>query len=599
MTAVDPRAWAAPKPTGLRRYLPILIWLPAYDRSFLRFDLIAGATVWGLLVPESIAYAGLAGLPPQAGLYTLLATLAAYAIFGTSRHLVAGATSAAAVLIASGVAAVDPSGAAEYAAAGAAIVLFCGGLFLLAGMLRLGFVAQFLSLPVMAGFVFGLAIFVTVKQIPKLFGIEGGTGDTIRQFAHVLGDLGDTNGATLAVGAGALALLFGLARFAPKVPGGLIALVLGIVISGALDLSQHGVEIVGDVPSGLPSLGLPDIRQGDLVALIAAAAGMLLVIFSESLGAAETFAAKHGYEIDPNQELIALGVANVGSGLIGGLAGGGSLSQSAVNEGAGARSEVSPLITSVLIVVTVLFLTPLFKNLPEAVLAALIIFAVSGLWKITAFKGYYRVSRGEFWLGLATLAGVITFDVLPGLLIGVVAMLLLFIYRASRPHVVTLGRIPGVAGAYGNVKRHREYEPVPDLLVLRLEAPLFYANATGVRDCIKRLVGGAEPLPRAVILDTGVNDSLDITSDVMLDALVSQLRSAGIDFALAEVRHTVTGTAHRSRLFERIGKDRVFDTVEQAVTALERPAGTAARDHESGGPRPQPRPVSRAPAPGS
>jgi sulfate permease, SulP family len=574
---VDAHAWAAPEPTGIRRYVPILRWLPTYDRSFLRFDVIAGATVWGLLVPESIAYAGLAGLPPQAGLYTLLATLAAYAIFGTSRHLVAGATSAAAVLVASGVAAVHPAGAAEYTAAGAAIVLFCGGLFLLAGILRLGFIAQFLSVPVMGGFVFGLAIFVTVKQLPKLLGIEAGTGDTIRQFGHVLAHLGDTSGATLAVGAGALGLLFGLERFAPKLPGGLIALVLGIVLSGALDLSHHGVEIVGAVPSGLPSPGVPHIRSGDAEALVAAAAGMLLVIYSESLGAAETFATKHGYDIDPNQELLALGVANVGSGFIGGLAGGGSLSQSAVNEGAGARSEVSSLLAAVLIVITVLFLTPLFKNLPETVLAALIIFAVSHLWKIAEFKWYFEVSRVEFWLGVATLAGVITLDVLPGLLIGVVAMLLYFVYRASRPHVVALGRIPGVPGAYGNVKRHPEYEPVPGLLVLRLEAPVFYANATGVRDRIKTLTGAADPLPRAVILDTGVNDSLDITGVRMLEGLVTQLRSAGIDFALAEVRHTVTSTAHRARLLDLLGEDRVFDTVEEAVTTLEQQPAEPAR----------------------
>jgi len=576
VAAVDPHAWAAPGPSGIRRYVPILTWLPTYDRSFLRFDAIAGATVWGLLVPESIAYAGLAGLPPQAGLYTLLATLAAYAIFGTSRHLVAAATSAAAVLIASGVAAVAPSGAAEYAADAAAVVIFCGGLFLLAGFLRLGFVAQFLSVPVMAGFVFGLAIFVTVKQLPKLFGIEAGTGDTIRQFVHVLAHLGETNGATLAVGGGALVLLFALERFEPKVPGGLIALVLGIVISGALDLSHHGVKIVGEVPSGLPSLGLPDIHSGDVLTLMAAAAGMLLVIFSESLGAAETFAEKHGYEIDPNQELIALGVANIGSGVIGGLAGGGSLSQSAVNEGAGARSEVSSLIATALILVTVLFLTPLFKNLPEAVLAALIIFAVSHLWKITAFRGYYKVSRVEFWLGLATMVGVLTLDVLPGLLIGVVAMLIYFVYQASTPHVATLGRIPGVPGAYGNVSHHPGYESVPDLLVLRLDAPLFYANATGIRDRIKKLVGAAEPLPHAVILDAGVNDSLDITSARMLEGLVTQVRAAEIDFALAEVRRPVTSTAHRSRLLALVGEDRIFDTVEEAVASLEKSAAVTA-----------------------
>src|SRR3954449_12051717 len=220
----DPRDWAQPRPTGLRRWVPLLTWLPAYDRRLLRFDAIAGATLWGLLVPESIAYAGLAGLPPEAGLYTLLATLAAYAIFGTSRHLVAGATSAAAVLLASSVGALGHTGAAAYAADAAVLAILCGGIFLLAGLLRLGFVAQFLSRPVMESFVFGLAIFVTVKQLPKLFGIEKGEGDTISQLVHVITHLGATSAATLAVGAGALALLFGVERSAPRVPGGLLAL---------------------------------------------------------------------------------------------------------------------------------------------------------------------------------------------------------------------------------------------------------------------------------------------------------------------------------------------------------------------------------------
>jgi MFS superfamily sulfate permease-like transporter len=257
---VDPRSWAAPRPPVLHRLVPITTWLPGYDyRRLLRFDVIAGVTVWGLLVPEMIAYSGLAGLPPQAGLYTLLATLAAYAVFGTSRHVVVAGTSAAAVLLASTVGDLALNHDA-YLANSAALVLFVGGLFLLAGVCRLGFIAQFLSRPVVAGFVFGLAIFVTVKQLPKLLGIEGGEGDTLRQLAHVITHLGDTNGATLVVGACALVLLFGVERFVPKVPGGLVALVAGIVISGALDLASHGVAIVGKVPSGLPSVGVPDVR---------------------------------------------------------------------------------------------------------------------------------------------------------------------------------------------------------------------------------------------------------------------------------------------------------------------------------------------------
>ena len=564
---LDPRAWAAPPPAGIRRYVPILTWLPAYDRSWLRFDVIAGATVWGLLVPEMIAYSGLAGLPPQAGLYTLLATLAAYAIFGTSRHVVAAGTSAAAVLLASTVGELALNHD-DYLANAAALVLFVGGLFLLAGICRLGFIAQFLSRPVMEGFVFGLAIFVTVKQLPKLFGIPAGEGDTFRQLGHLITHLGDTSGATLAVGAGALVLLFGLERYAPKVPGGLVALVLGIVISGALDLSSHGVEIVGTVPSGFPSVGLPDIPSGNIPALIAAAGGMLLVIFSESLGAAENFATKHGYEIDPNQELIALGVANAGSGFIGGLAAGGSLSQSAVNEGAGARSEGSSLVAAVLMVVTVLVLMPVFKNLPEAVLAALIIHAVSHLWKVTEFRRYYAERRVECWLGLATLLGVITIDVLPGLVIGVVSMLLLVVYNASRPHLGILGRVPGVAGAYGDVGRHPDYQRIAGLLVIRLESPLFYANAGPVRDRVKHLVGSSDPLPRAVVLDAGANAGLDITSAETLEQLVVELRAVGVDLALADVRQPVLAMMRRSSLLALIGEDRVYHTIDEAIEKL-------------------------------
>jgi sulfate permease, SulP family len=290
-------------------------------------------------------------------------------------------------------------GQSDYVAHAAMLVLFVGGLFLVAGICRLGFIAQFLSKPVVEGFVFGLAIFVTVRQLPKLFGIEAGGGDTVHQLVRVLGHLGDTSGATLAVGAGALVLLFGIERFAPKVPGGLVALVLGIVIGGAFHLSDHGVAIVGEVPSGLPSVGIPSVPAAHLPALMAAAGGMLLVIFSKSLGAAQNFATKYGYEIDPNQELIALGVANAGSGFLGGLAGGGSLSQSALNAGAGGRSEASSLVAGVLVLVTVLLLTPLFKTLPEAVLAALIIHAVSHLMKMRSCAATTVIAASSFGSG--------------------------------------------------------------------------------------------------------------------------------------------------------------------------------------------------------
>jgi SulP family sulfate permease len=524
-----------------------------------------------------IAYAGLAGLPAQAGLYTLLVTLVAYAVLGTSRHVVVAGTSGAAVLLASGVGARGPSGPHEYAALAAGMVLLAGAMLLLAGLLRLGFIAQFLSRPIMAGFVFGLALFVTVSQLPKLLGVEKGDGDTVSQFVSLLGHVGDANGATVVVGVGAMVLLFTADRLPGRLPGGLIALVLGIGISGALGLSGHGVAVVGEVPSGLPSAQVPDLAASDVARLAAVAAGMVLVIFGESLGAADTFATKYSYKIDANQEMVALGVANLGSGLVGGLAAGGSLSQSAVNEGAGARSEASPLVAAVLAVITVVALTPLFKNLPEAVLAALIIHAVSHLWRIGAFRHYWVERKMEFWLAVATLAGVLVFDVLPGLLIGVVSMLGLFIYNASRPHLAVLGGVPGLAGAYGDLQYHHDYESTGGLMLLRLEAPLFYANANLVRDRIKRLVGGAAVTPSAVVLDVGANGDLDITSAEMLTHLVGTLRGVGVDLALVEVHTSVLKRARAAGVLDALGEDRVFRTLDEAVLVLAPPRVTPMR----------------------
>jgi sulfate permease, SulP family len=269
--------------------------------------------------------------------------------------------------------------------------------------------------------------------------------------------------------------------------------------------------------------------------------------------------------------MVALGVANIGSGVVGGLASGGSLSQSAVNEGAGAHSEASPLVAAALAIVTILALTPVFKNLPEAVLAGLIIHAVSHLWRIGAFRQYWAEHRMEFWLGLATLAGVLVLDVLPGLLIGVTSMLLVFIYHASRPHLAVLGAVPGLPGAYGDLAYHENYRPTPGLMLLRLEAPLFYANANLVRDRIKHLVGSAAVTPSAVVLDIGANAELDITSAEMLMDLIKALRGVGVGLALAEVHARVLKMARTAGVLDTLGEDHVFRTLDEAAHALAAP----------------------------
>src|SRR5512135_233138 len=413
----------ARKPTRIAGFIPILAWLPRYDRSWLNLDIIAGLTLWGLVVPEAMAYAGIAGLPPQAGLYTLVASLLIYALLGTARHLSVGPTSATSALLASSVAAAlvataaatasDPQTYYTYASA---FVLVTGLVFLAAGLARLGFITQFLSKPVMDGFVLGLAVFVAVGQLNKLFGVPKPEGNTVEKFLGIIKELPQANWVTFVVGASALALLFLLPRLSKKMPAGLIVLFGFIALSSVLNLSgNYGVEVVGNLPQGLPSLVIPRVPFTTLLAMLVPAIGVLLVALSEALGAAHEFAEKHGYEIDSDQELNAHAVANLASALFGGMIAGGGMSASALNEGAGARTQVANLVTWGVTIITVLFLTPLFTALPEAVLAALIIHAV---WHIIISRKLRRarlVSPVEFWLGVLAFAGVLLIGVLQGM----------------------------------------------------------------------------------------------------------------------------------------------------------------------------------------
>ena len=563
--------------TGIRRFIPILSWLPRYDRSWLSIDLIAGLTLWGLVVPEAMAYAGIAGLPPQAGLYTLLAALLVYAIFGTSRHLVAQATSATAALLASAVAAAlvataaatasDPEAYQTYASA---FVLVTGLVFLAAGIARLGFITQFLSKPVMDGFVTGLAIFVAVGQLNKLFGVPKPEGNTVEKLLGIIKELPQANWVAFAVGAAALAVLFLLPRWNKKIPAGLVVLFGAIALSAALDLNgKYGVEIVGTLPQGLPTLTFPKVPFTTYLAMVLPAMGVLLVAYSEALGVAHEFAEKHGYEVDANQELNAHAVANLVSALFGGMLAAGSMSASAVKEGAGARSQVTNLVTWVVTIITVLFLTPLFTTLPEAVLAALIIHAV---WHIIASRKLVKVRQAspvEFWFGALALAGVLFIDVLQGMIIGVLASLIFVVYKTSRPHIASLGRVPGVPGAYSDLGRHPEDTPVPGVLIVRVDAQLYYANALTVRDRVKAMLAEMAAPPRAVIIDSAAWDQLDVTSTEVIKGLVKELRGQGIDVYFADVHAPVLEYGRKTGLVDSIGEDHVFPTVDLAVRSLE------------------------------
>ena len=581
MTSSTTPASASKQKSTLARYLPILQWLPKYDRSWLTADLLAGLTLWGLVVPEAMAYAGVAGLPPQVGLYTLLAALLVYAIFGTSRHLVVQATSATAALLASAVVAtlvatgvvtdtlapVDPQIYQQYAVAFALVV---GVIFLLAGIARLGFITQFLSKPVMSGFITGLALFVAVGQLNKLFGVEKPEGNTLEKLIGIIRELPQANWITFAVGISALGLLFLLPRLNRKFPAGLVVLFGYIALSTLFNLeANHGVEIVGTLPQGLPSFSIPKVPLTAILAMILPAVGVLLLAYSEALGVAREFAEKHGYEVEPNQELNAHAVANIVSSLFGGMIAAGSMSASAVKDGAGARSQVTNLVTWVATIVTVLFLTPLFKNLPEAVLAALIIHAVSHILASRKLQQIRLVSKTEFGLALLTFFGVVLVDVLQGMIIGLLASLLLVIYQSSRPHLAILGRVPGVADAYADLQRHPEIVPVPGILIFRLDAQLYYANALTVRDQIKNILEGSDSLPRAVLFDAINQNSLDLTSAEVLMGLVKELHAKGIGLHVAGAHTPVMEFARKTGLVDQIGEGHFHRTMDEAVQAIE------------------------------
>lgn len=562
-----------PKPSRkLSSLIPIFSWLPGYNRAWLVADVLAGLTLWGLVVPEGMAYAGVAGLPPQFGLYTLVASLLVYALFGSSRHLSVGATSATAALIASTVVALGAttSDMVTYQAYAIALVLVIGVIFLVAGLARLGWVTQFLSKPVMDGFVLGLGIFVAVGQLNKLFGVEKGEGNVFEKFFAVIKQLPEANWVTFAVGATALALLFLLPRWNKKIPAGLVVLFSSIAISAALNLNaNYGVAVAGVLPQGLPSVSLPQVSLSTIMAMILPAIGIFLVAYSEALAVAREFAEKHRYEVNADQELNAHAFANLASGLFGGMIAAGGMSASAVKEGAGGRTQIANIVAWVVTLVTLLFLTPLFTDLPEAVLAALIIHAVWHIIAVPKLAKIRLVSRTEFWLGVIAVLGVLFIDVLQGMIIGLVASLLLVIYHSSHPHIASLGRVPGMPGVYSDLDRHPENTAIPGILIVRLDGPIYYANALTVRDQIKTLVADTQPPPHALVTDTTGQDSLDITSADALKGLLVELKEKGIDYYVAGVHAPVQEFGQRIGLRELIGEDQMFPTVDAAVRFIE------------------------------
>jgi sulfate permease, SulP family len=527
-------------------------------------------------VPQSLAYAALVGVPVQYGLYAAFAALIAYPLFGTSRHLIegpsatVGAVSAAVVAPLVGASAIGTSQAVGYTAA---LALATAALYIALGLLRMGWVSTFLSKAVMGGFILGFSIGIIIDQSHKLFGVDIDTGTYMQELWWTIKALPDTSTTTLVVGAASLVLLLVMRYLLPKWPRALIVMTLAIVAVNVFDLTSHGVAVTGDVPTGLFSIGFPGVGWSETTALVVGGLSVIFVGYSESLASARTMSLKHGYEIDPNQELIAQGMANGASGLAGGFVVDGSLSKTSVADTAGQRTQMASLINAAFILLTLLFLASLFEKLPSAALGAVVIDAMIGLITFFDLKRYYRVNRADWVFFMGAGLGILFFGIIQGILIGVVLSLLLLVARSSRTSVRPLGYEPS-SGTYHALARSEGLETTPGVLVARIDGPLFFADADRFRMRMKELTA-TNGAPTNVVIDA---DSVHLTDTDGADVLIQfarEIRSRGASLALAQVHPASLALWRRAGLMDVIDEGDVFRNVDDAVEALAGKSGDA------------------------
>jgi high affinity sulfate transporter 1 len=562
--------------SAVSRWLPGLTTLRGYRRGDVRGDLVAGLAVTALLVPQGMAYAELAGLPAVTGLYTTVMALLAYAMFGPSRILVLGPDSALAPLILATILPLigangDPAKAIALASAMAVIM---GIICLVAGFARLGIITELLSKPLRVGYLNGVAVVVVVSQLPKLFGFSvtaEATPARLKEFVAGVLD-GRTNAAALAIGLACLVLLFGFRALAPKVPAVLIAVVGATLAVVAFDLVAHGVAVVGPVPKGFPAPALPSFPAGDLGRLTLAALGMAFITLADTSALSRTFALKYGRKVDPDQEIVALGTANLAAGFFQGFPVSGSASRTAVAEAAGGRSQAVGVVGALTIILLLLFAGGLTTYLPQASLAAIVIVAGTALFDLATMRWLWHVRRSELVLCLAALLGVAIVGVLQGIVIAIVLSLLAFLQRVWRPYDATLGRVPGRHG-YHDVARHPEAQQVPGTVIFRFDAPVFFANAEHFTRCVKKHIAErGEPVHHVIIAAEPITD-IDTTGAESLRDLMDDLAADDVTFAFAELKGPVKDRLRSYGAFKEIGKKNFFSTIGHALTEYLAEAG--------------------------
>ncbi|MEV6174094.1 sulfate permease [Streptomyces sp. NPDC051954] len=552
---------------GWRSLAPGAASFLGYRRTWLRGDLLAGVTVAAYLVPQVMAYAGVAGLPPVAGLWAILPALALYSLLGSSRLLSVGPESTTALMTAAVVGPLAAGDPGRYATLAAALTVTVGLLCLVARAVRLGFLADLLSRPVLIGYLAGVALIMMVDQLPKLTGVKTTGAEFFPQLWSFFRNLPDAHTATVVLSAALLAFLFAVSRYIPAVPGPLLAVVLGTVAVVSFDLDdRYGIQVIGDVPSGLPDLAWPDLSE--LPHLVVPALGVLIVAYTDFILTARAFSGRDdaGPGLDANQEFLALGAANLGAGVLHGFPVSSSASRTALASSAGARSQAYSLVAGALVLAVLLFLSPLLSRTPSAVLGALVVYAAVRMIDLAGFRRLATFRRRELLLALGCLAGVLALDILYGVLVAVGLSVAELLTRVARPHDAVEGLVPGVAGMH-DVDDYPQARTIPGLVIYRYDSPLFFANAENFRHRALSAVDEQSSPVRWFVLNTEANVEVDITALDAVDELRRELTDRGIVFALARVKQDLMDDLKAYGLADSVGSDLIFPTLPTAVAA--------------------------------
>ena len=552
-----------------RQLLPVLGWLPGYRRDWLVPDVLAGLAIWAVMIPEGMAYAGILGVPPIMGLYTIVPPLVVYALLGSSRLLVVGPDTATGLLSALTVGAVALSGTAEFNTLTSTLAILIGAFFLLFGALRMGWVAAFIPTPVMRGFIEGLVCVTIIGQVPHLLGIDGTSGNFFSKLWFVLQHLPDASPAPVLTGSLSLVAMLLLRHLAPRLPAALVVAIVATILVGVFDGEAAGVRVIGELPSGLPRLVVPDLDPAILLALGPGALAIVLVGYAEALGGAKAAAMQDGSDIDPNRELVAHGPANILSGLVGGFLVVGSLSKTSVAMAAGARSQLANLVAAVFCFLTLVLLTPLFRGMPYPALAAIVIAAMLHLSKPAYWRDLAARAPGEFAIAAIVIAGELALGVLHGIALGVALSLLLLIYATSHPQGEVLGQLPGTE-AYGDVQRHPEALTFPGLLIWRAGGDLFFASIGHFDRELKAALAARRPPAKHVLLDGDSVNLIDTSASDALLTLIKKLQGEGVTVAFARVRDDVRERLRRGGVEAVVGTDNFYERVTDGVRAWQR-----------------------------